>query len=100
MRDPKRIKQFCIRLSKAWELHPDWRFGQLICNVFSQFDFDPFFPEDDMMILLIEKALGVEQKDEKKETEDERIEKLYGEKTVMTTEKTDTKPAIKKEDTK
>ena len=36
MRDPARIQKFCNRLAKAWRCHPDWRFGQLICNVFSE----------------------------------------------------------------
>ena len=57
MRDPERIYKFCGRLAKAWLYYPDWRFGQLIVNVFSQLDKDPFFPEDDEMIEFIEKSL-------------------------------------------
>ena len=57
MRDPKRIKDFCDRLAVAWENNvPDWRFGQMICNVFGEMaiEQDPFFPEDDKMIEYIE----------------------------------------------
>lgn len=50
MRDPKRIRVFCNQLADLWELVPDWRFGQLICNVFGKLCVDPFFPEDDKMM--------------------------------------------------
>lgn len=58
MRDIKRIRKFCNRLATAWELLPDWRFGQLMCNIFNDMKVegkDPFFPEDDLMIERIEK---------------------------------------------
>ena len=57
MRDPARIQKFCNRLAKAWRQHPDWRFGQLIVNVFGKMEADPFFPEDEEMIQFIEKCL-------------------------------------------
>ena len=57
MRDPARINKFCNRLAEAWRYHPDWRFGQLICNVFACLNKDPFFPEDEEMIKFIEKCL-------------------------------------------
>lgn len=50
IRDPKRIRIFCNQLADLWELVPDWRFGQLICNVFGELGVDPFFPEDDKMM--------------------------------------------------
>ena len=54
MRDIKRIRKFCNELSDIWEENTvDWRFGQLICNVFGQMAAegrDPFFPEEDEMI--------------------------------------------------
>ena len=54
MRDPKRIKNFCDELAVIWETNcPDWRFGQFICNVFGGFRIDPFFPEEDMMLKMI-----------------------------------------------
>lgn len=54
MRDIKRIRKFCNELADIWEENVvDWRFGQLICNVFGQMAAegrDPFFPEEDEMI--------------------------------------------------
>lgn len=59
MRDKKRIKKFCDKLANIWENNvPQWRFGQLICNVFEQMAADgrdPFFPEEDEMIKFFEK---------------------------------------------
>lgn len=51
MRDERRIKKFCNELAEIWEEEcPDWRFGQLIVNVFGSMKIDPFFPEEDEMI--------------------------------------------------
>lgn len=51
MRNPDRIDEFCKELAQIWKTNvPDWRFGQLICNVFSTLNEDPFFPEEDRMI--------------------------------------------------
>ena len=50
MRDKNRIKPFLERLGKVWEQVPDWRFGQLMCNVLNSMSNDPFFTEDDEMI--------------------------------------------------
>ena len=56
MRDIERIDEFCNQLANIWKTNcPDWRFGQLIINVFSSFDVDPFFPEEDQMIQRFEK---------------------------------------------
>lgn len=56
MRDIQRIDEFCNQLANIWKTNcPDWRFGQLIMNVFSSFDIDPFFPEEDQMIQRFEK---------------------------------------------
>lgn len=60
MRDIKRIRKFCNSLATAWELLPDWRFGQLMSNIFCQMKSegkDPFFPEDDSMIEYIEQYI-------------------------------------------
>lgn len=54
MRDPKRIRNFCNRLAAAWEMVPDWRFGQLMVNALGEMGRDPFFPEEDEMIEFIE----------------------------------------------
>lgn len=56
MRDIERIDKFCNQLAEIWKTNcPDWRFGQLIVNVFSSFDIDPFFPEEEQMIQKFEK---------------------------------------------
>lgn len=35
MRNPARIRNFCNQLATLWENEcPDWRFGQLVMNVF------------------------------------------------------------------
>lgn len=57
MRDPKRIRRFCDRLSACWESVPDWRFGQLMLNIFSTMEKDPFYVEDDKMIEFIEQRI-------------------------------------------
>lgn len=62
MRDPKRIQEFCNRLANAWRALPDWRFGQLMCNILGDMQStgrDPFFPEEPEMIEFIEDYCGV-----------------------------------------
>lgn len=52
MRDPDRIQAFCNELAELWRKVPDWRFGQLLCNVIGA-EFpgqDIFFPEDNVMM--------------------------------------------------
>ena len=44
-----------MQLAKIWKDNvPDWRFGQLICNVFGSMNYDPFFLEEDEMIKIFE----------------------------------------------
>lgn len=51
MRDPNRIEPFCQELAKIWKAEcPDWRFGQLIDNVFTESGRITFYTEDDKMI--------------------------------------------------
>ena len=52
MRDPNRIPIFCYKLAKLWEDYPDWRFGQLICNLTNREDI--FYIEDDELMKKIE----------------------------------------------
>ena len=33
MRDPQRISTVLKEIERLWQLHPDWRIGQLISNV-------------------------------------------------------------------
>ena len=57
MRDINRIDGYCKRLANMWKKVPDWRFGQLISNVFGQVCSklgDPFFPEDEKMFTTME----------------------------------------------
>ena len=59
MRDKNRIYKFCNEFADVWANNvPDWRFGQLICNVFGQMageGRDPFFPEENEMIQYFKK---------------------------------------------
>ena len=51
MRDINRIDKFCNELAEIWKTNcPDWRFGQLIGNVLSDYDASTFYMEDDEMI--------------------------------------------------
>lgn len=51
MRDPNRIDRFCNILADIWRKVPDWRFGQLMTNVMSQYitehGQDAFYVEDE-----------------------------------------------------
>lgn len=61
MRDIKRIRKFCNELADIWEEYcPDWRFGQLICNVFGTMRIDPFFPEEKEMIEYFKQFFDIE----------------------------------------
>ena len=53
MRDPKRIKILLTELEKLWLKYPDWRFGQLVANLFPG---DPFHIEDDVMLKRIDQG--------------------------------------------
>lgn len=60
MRDPDRIDNFLVRFGQIWrEQCPDMRFGQLICNVFGQMEFDPFMLEEEQMIYEFERYFGL-----------------------------------------
>lgn len=54
MRNPERIDKFCSKLAEYWKEVPDWRFGQLICNVLGTCKQDPFFYEEDEMLKIFE----------------------------------------------
>lgn len=64
MRDPKRIRKFCNQLAALWESEcPDWRFAQLVENVFraSTSTSDVFYMEDDEMMKLFNKYFAREE---------------------------------------
>ena len=53
MRDPNRIDPIMKELTKLWQLHPDWRFCQLLCNVAVLTGYkkgDLFYFEDDNLL--------------------------------------------------
>ena len=54
MRDPNRIDKFCNELAQLWHKVPDWRFGQLMCNLLGEYTRttkkDSFFPEDNELM--------------------------------------------------
>ena len=57
MRDINRIDGYCERLAEMWKKVPDWRFGQLMCNLLGEVYTkigDPFFPEDEKMFTAME----------------------------------------------
>jgi len=53
MRDPKRIEDILDRIKAIWEKHPDFRLGQLICNVIPESII--YYVEDNDMIDAVEK---------------------------------------------
>ena len=54
MRDPGRIDKFCDELNAIWHKVPDWRFGQLMLNFFSNMDSAfAFYAEDEDIIKLL-----------------------------------------------
>lgn len=61
MRDIARIDKFCDQLKEEWKKYPDYRFGQMIMNVFGEMaksGKDPFFPEDEEMMKAIKAHLN------------------------------------------
>lgn len=63
MRDINRIDKFCNDLAKYWKKVPDWRFGQLILNIFGTCQGDPWFYEEDEMLEIFEKFFKGEEKE-------------------------------------
>jgi len=54
MRDPKRISRLINILQYYWfNKVPDWRFGQLICNLQSAAGNDLFYMEDEDFVQLV-----------------------------------------------
>jgi len=56
MRDPHRIERITHLLRQAWDLHPDWRLGQLLSNLLGPGPHDLFYVEDHDWETLIEQA--------------------------------------------
>lgn len=62
MRDPERIDKVLKVLGDNWKKLPDWRFGQLLCNLQSAAGNDLFYMEDDKFIELLEEYFNTEHK--------------------------------------
>lgn len=55
MRDINRIDSFCDKIKEYWKRVPDWRFGQLISNVYSSgYIHNPFYMEEEETLELFE----------------------------------------------
>lgn len=54
MRDPKRIPIVLAEIQKFWENNPDWRFGQIIFNLFGAGDH--FHMPDDYTLKVFQDA--------------------------------------------
>lgn len=55
MRSKERIDEFCSKLAELWKNNAqDWRFGQLIVNVFGTLKRDPWFYEEEEMMKVFE----------------------------------------------
>lgn len=65
MRDPNRIKPFMEDITTIWlNCCPDWRFGQILENVFGEMDYVPFMLEEDRMIEEFAKYFKVDKNPE------------------------------------
>lgn len=51
------IDNFCRKLAAQWKRYPNYRFAQMICNVFGDMGYDPFYAKDDIMLQRIEEHL-------------------------------------------
>jgi uncharacterized protein YihD (DUF1040 family) len=51
VRDPNRIPKMLDVIRRAWEMHPDYRLGQLLSNAVA--DSDLFHVEDDRLAALV-----------------------------------------------
>ena len=64
MRDPARIKPLMAKLANMWQQYvPDWRFGQLICNVLGSCKRDPWFYEEQEMLKVFHDYFGMAHHD-------------------------------------
>lgn len=59
MRDPARIPTIWQAFERAHSIYPDWRFGQFLVNFLGWYGRDPFFPEDDAWMKIIDQYIAV-----------------------------------------
>ena len=60
MRNPDRIPQVLEEIEHLWRQHPDWRLGQLICNLTAWAnpeEVSPYDIEDDELVAQIERHM-------------------------------------------
>jgi len=67
MRDPNRIDEFCEQIKRTWHHFPDWRFGQLVANIFGIYDNPSFFYIEDEDALRYFKAQETPMSEEEAE---------------------------------
>lgn len=60
MRDPDRINDVLTVLKECWKKYPDWRLGQLFCNLQRATGTDLFYIEDNKMIKLLKEYFEME----------------------------------------
>ena len=65
MRDINRIDEVLAALKENWEKVPDWRLGQLLCNLQSAAGNDLFYVEDDEFVELLEEYFNGEKLNER-----------------------------------
>lgn len=58
MRDPARIPLIWTAFERAHAIYPDWRFGQFLSNFLGWYGRDPFFPEDDDWLKIIDQYIA------------------------------------------
>ena len=61
MRNPKRIDEVLTVLRACWMKYPDWRLGQLFCNLQRAAGHDLFYLEDSSMINLLNEYFEMEE---------------------------------------
>lgn len=61
MRNSDRITTFLNVLKKCWEKYPDWRFGQIVCNIQFSIGQDGYYIEDDEMIKIFKQYFNMEE---------------------------------------
>lgn len=58
MRNPDRIEPILNELKTLWLKHPDLRLGQLVCGFgVTSYNADPFYVEDDQLLVNIKRNL-------------------------------------------
>lgn len=55
MRDIERIDKILEAVGKEWKKVPDWRFGQLLCNLQRFVNNDMFYVEDEDFVKVLQK---------------------------------------------